>query len=319
MSSAILYLAIVAIWAGVLVPRWVRKSHHAPGTATEPLSDAAGDLPGDAQPAAASGQQPGEDAAPERGLAVDHGVTFEYGAAFEYGAVRDGAAGQDGAGPGYSAAEYGAVIEYGAALEYSAVSARKAARDDYLPGDDGLVDDGPAGDGDSPSAADGAGDPAAADDDEQRLSVRGRALWSESPGWHPFKSRRDRVRPAISRASAMRARRRMLTMLVTLVIAAAAIVAAQKAPWWVVFPPVGVLGAFLLLLREAAHADAEAAERRADDAARAAAARQGRRESPGARPVSGREPTAEIIDISGRVSDQFYDQYADAAVRAVGD
>jgi hypothetical protein len=31
------------------------------------------------------------------------------------------------------------------------------------------------------------------------------------------------------------------------------------------------------------------------------------------------EPGAQIIDISGRVTDQLYDQYADAAVRAVGD
>jgi hypothetical protein len=29
--------------------------------------------------------------------------------------------------------------------------------------------------------------------------------------------------------------------------------------------------------------------------------------------------SAEIIDISDRVSDQFYDQYTDAANRAVGD
>jgi hypothetical protein len=29
--------------------------------------------------------------------------------------------------------------------------------------------------------------------------------------------------------------------------------------------------------------------------------------------------SAEIIDISARLSDQLYDQYADAAVRAVGD
>jgi hypothetical protein len=29
--------------------------------------------------------------------------------------------------------------------------------------------------------------------------------------------------------------------------------------------------------------------------------------------------SAEIIDISGRVSDQLYDQYTDAAHRAVGD
>ena len=30
-------------------------------------------------------------------------------------------------------------------------------------------------------------------------------------------------------------------------------------------------------------------------------------------------PHAEIIDISGRVGDQLYDQYADAKLRAVGD
>jgi hypothetical protein len=30
-------------------------------------------------------------------------------------------------------------------------------------------------------------------------------------------------------------------------------------------------------------------------------------------------PSAQIIDISGRIGDQLYDQYADAEVRAVGD
>src|SRR5262249_2372901 len=39
---------------------------------------------------------------------------------------------------------------------------------------------------------------------------------------------------------------------------------------------------------------------------------------PAARPAAAR-PTAKIIDISSRVGDQLYDQYADAAVRAVGD
>ena len=38
-------------------------------------------------------------------------------------------------------------------------------------------------------------------------------------------------------------------------------------------------------------------------------------EAPEAEPA----PTAEIIDISARVSDQVYDQYTDAAERAVGD
>jgi hypothetical protein len=35
--------------------------------------------------------------------------------------------------------------------------------------------------------------------------------------------------------------------------------------------------------------------------------------------ASAAEPSAEIIDISARRGDQLYDQYADAAVRAVGD
>ena len=38
-----------------------------------------------------------------------------------------------------------------------------------------------------------------------------------------------------------------------------------------------------------------------------------------AREASQPQPAAEIIDISARVTDQLYDQYADAAVRAVGD
>jgi len=37
--------------------------------------------------------------------------------------------------------------------------------------------------------------------------------------------------------------------------------------------------------------------------------------------AGGHEPpaSAQIIDISARVQDEFYDQYADAARRAVGD
>jgi len=60
------------------------------------------------------------------------------------------------------------------------------------------------------------------------------------------------------------------------------------------------------------------AEARAAHAARQArlAARQRAR---AARVAAATERTAEIIDISARVSDQLYDQYADAAVRAVGD
>jgi hypothetical protein len=36
-------------------------------------------------------------------------------------------------------------------------------------------------------------------------------------------------------------------------------------------------------------------------------------------PVAEPAPDAQIIDITGRVGEEFYDQYADAKLRAVGD
>ena len=126
----------------------------------------------------------------------------------------------------------------------------------------------------------------------------------------------------------------MLTMLVTLAIAAVACALLGLTRWWTSVPPVGMLGLYLLLLREAAHADAEARSRaeahaRAEAYARAEAARAARerarlaheraRQAREAQPL---QATAEVIDISRRtaqVADQLYDQYADAAIRAVGD
>jgi CRISPR/Cas system-associated protein Csm6 len=89
-------------------------------------------------------------------------------------------------------------------------------------------------------------------------------------------------------------------------------------PWWIIVPPVGMLGLLMLVLREAARADAEAAERAAEAHAAHEARLAERRRASEAAAVAP-EPTAEIIDISARVGDQLYDQYADAAVRAVGD
>ncbi len=84
-----------------------------------------------------------------------------------------------------------------------------------------------------------------------------------------------------------------------------------------------MLGMYLLLLREAALADAENARWRAGQAHAArqraqaqAQARDEARESWAARTP---QPTAQVIDISARLSDQLYDQYADATMRAVGD
>jgi len=73
---------------------------------------------------------------------------------------------------------------------------------------------------------------------------------------------------------------------------------------------------YLLLLRETALADAEQARRRAALELRVQAARQRAQEVWEARE---QERSAQIIDISARVGDQLYDQYADATIRAVGD
>jgi len=116
----------------------------------------------------------------------------------------------------------------------------------------------------------------------------------------------------LTRSRALQARRRLLTMLLLLTAAACACAGFKLTAWWACAPPAGMLGMYLLLLRQAALADAEQARRRA---ATAHAALTARRRAQRARP----EPTAQIIDISARIGDQLYDQYADATVRAVGD
>ena len=105
LSSAILYLAIVAIWAGVLVPRWLRRSHSASNAA-----GAAENSPGEASPGqapetlAALGPHPGETATPEYfGSAVEYRA-----AAVEFAEVH-----ADG-----TVHEYAAAVEYGASVEY---------------------------------------------------------------------------------------------------------------------------------------------------------------------------------------------------------
>jgi hypothetical protein len=145
------------------------------------------------------------------------------------------------------------------------------------------------------------------------------------------------------RANILKARRRMLGTLVFLTVGALAIAVLGIAAWWVIIPPGAMLGAFALLLREAARSDTEQARRRAqaeETRRRRAEVGVGREAAPvtaetlervASKPVApdAAEPSepvievvaysAEIIDISGRVSDQLYDQYTDAANRAVGD
>ena len=123
-----------------------------------------------------------------------------------------------------------------------------------------------------------------------------------------------RSRPTRSRV--LKARRRLLAMLLLLTTVAGACTALKITSWWAVLPPAGLLVIYLLLLREAALADAEQARRLAAIEEHARAARQ---RAHAAAVASDAEPSAQIIDISARVGDQLYDQYADAAVRAVGD
>jgi hypothetical protein len=141
------------------------------------------------------------------------------------------------------------------------------------------------------------------------------------------------------RARILQARRRMLVTLTVLTAGAVGIAVTRLAASWVVIPPAVMLAGFALLLREAARIDAGrarvAARRhgRGADAGAAAAGGPGHQQAgpaDGAQAVVASAPTgvpsaqvgvpsAQIIDISSRVDDQLYDQYADAEVRAVGD
>ena len=114
----------------------------------------------------------------------------------------------------------------------------------------------------------------------------------------------------------------MLTILTALTVLVVGLASLGQLAWWLCVPPTGMLVAYLLLLREIAMADAEMATRREEIAVRrdqALAARAARQRERAAWADSHPEPTAEIIDISSRLGDQLYDQYADAKLRAVGD
>jgi hypothetical protein len=130
---------------------------------------------------------------------------------------------------------------------------------------------------------------------------------------------------AEQRARVLQARRRMLVTLIVLTGGAAAIAAAHLAASWVVIPPAVMLAGFVLLLREAARIDTERTQAAASRPSRetGARARAGTAEQPQHTGPADRgqaeAPDAKIIDISSRVGDQLYDQYADAEVRAVGD
>jgi hypothetical protein len=256
LSSAILYFAIVAIWAGILMPRWLRPSAHR-----------------------------------HRAEEAQHGVAApEALATF--------------AQPGLEAGD----------------SERAATR----------------------SAEDSERAAARSAEDSERATARSAENDEHAAAWSAENA-------AARRANVLRARRRMLTTLVLLTLGAFGIAVTHIAAWWVIGPPGLLLAGFLLLLREAARSDAGQARRQAHSAepkpaeagqaeagpAEAGQAEAGQRRRPADRqekpevferiastpeaPEAEPTPIAEIIDISARVNDQVYDQYTDAAERAVGD
>jgi hypothetical protein len=118
-------------------------------------------------------------------------------------------------------------------------------------------------------------------------------------------------------------RRRLLGMLLVLAMGSGALAFTGMAAWWVVVPPTTMLLGYMGLLREAAKADAERRElarTRATAAATVAAAR--RDAAPATAAPAPPPPDAEVIDISASLTpagQEFFDQYADAKLRAVGD
>jgi hypothetical protein len=255
MSSAILYLAIVAIWAGILIPRWLKHdSARAAAPAAVPTS-----------------------------------------------ATEPATSRPDGATP----------------LPYDLVA----------PSDVTTSDDGPSPLGDNARQA------------------------------------AEPISREESRRHVLKARRRLLWMLLFLAVAGSALAGTHLAAWWVIMPPTVMLAGYLLLLREAAKADAEASrlERealharvtaRSDERARRAAARQAREqaatpvpavpaayaaapvpadyqdeEGPGRDFTPGRRYAAQASGTGpGAASaavddddDDDYDQYLENRLRAVGD
>jgi len=156
----------------------------------------------------------------------------------------------------------------------------------------------------------------------QRPSPRPIPGPSHGPSQGPSQSRQQ------SRQQMMRARRRMFTILAGLTLVTFMFVLSGLVQWWICVPPLVMLVLYVMLLREIAMADTELArKRRAWEAGQARAAHDAQQAKGDAwrrshqvwEEAEAAEPVAEIIDISARVSDQLYDQYADAAVRAVGD
>jgi hypothetical protein len=279
LSSAILYVAIVAIWAGVLIPRWLRRDSPSGGQVSD--ETAVTDAPAEEERADPPRQR--KDPARQR---ADQ--------------PRQRADEAPRARPkGRPVAVGGRPVPAEARL--AAVEARPAA-----------VEARPAAVEARPK-----GGPARAEDDWAEDD------WAED-GRHGAPRDREHVR-------VLSARRRLLGLLVVLTIGSGTLAVMGLAAWWVILPASVMLLGYLGLLRAAAKADAERREWAHDRAA--TVTRVPAPVAPAAPPAPA--PDAEIIEISTpqgpavqrstgqrsavQADEEFYDQYADAKLRAVGD
>jgi hypothetical protein len=263
-SSAILYLAIIAIWAGFLVPAWLRRPHaHSDHASADSVSETEREW---------HAHHPEAHEHAEANLTVqfvehltktesDEDVRAEAGIHVEVSEHL------------YVDDTVGETFVYSEAMEYTAEYEADSAENPVM-------------------SEPGSGPPA--------------------------------PRSSQSRDQMLRARRKMLSILVGMTAVSGLFTYLGLLPWWIMAPPAVVLVLYMLLLREIAQADAELARKRAAWAAAEARAyaRHMRAQAEAERraaEAAAADSGAQIIDISGRVSDQLYDQYADAAVRAVGD
>jgi hypothetical protein len=246
LSSAILYVAIVAIWAGVLIPRWLRRDSAASERYSEDLTTAETEVEAEVE---------AEPAPPPRRRDVTPPARREKPTA-------------------------------------PRAPARQQARADTRP------EARP----------------------EARPEVRAEArpeVRAEFPGGGLRDGEHKKV---------LVARQRLLYMLLALAIGSGALAFTKMAAWWVIVPPTIMLLGYIGLLREASKADAERREleraRATAAAAVAVAAVAARRETAPVPAKAPPPPNAEVIDISASLTSagqEFFDQDADAKLRAVGD
>ena len=327
MSSAILYVAIVAIWIGVLVPRWLRHEHAHDGHlrlrrfslgGRQRASDAAAraGFSEDGHPrytrSGGDVQADRPQQSPVTGPRSHNLLSQDYNSPYVSVPVSRNTGGM--AQPYETDMAPSRVRSYGWSAEEYVRQERRHERDPRggkRPGESlaGSHHDRHR-DGEPVTASAASATPAASTGDS-----------GERPGTAARKRR----------ARMIRGRRRTPCMLLVLTVAVMCLAFLGPAAWWIAIPPVVLLAGYLLLLREAAHADAEARERQARErsAAMARQAREARQAADAQRgtrtgsspawPAHETLPAAEIIDISARVGDQLYDQYADARLRAVGD